>query len=51
MSLGPLISAKWFPPEQRTVATAVMGISTITGGSVTFLTGPYLVPNLPDDDE
>ncbi|XP_052254255.1 solute carrier family 49 member 4 homolog isoform X2 [Dreissena polymorpha] len=40
----PLISAEWFPPEQRTTATAVGLIWNTLGLAVSFILGPYLVP-------
>ncbi|XP_071103141.1 solute carrier family 49 member 4 homolog [Haliotis cracherodii] len=42
---GPsLLSATWFPPKQRATATAVSSVFTYLGLSVSFITGPLLVP-------
>lgn len=46
MGIGPLFSSTWFPPHQRTTATAVLTTLNIVGASITYLTGPALVPNL-----
>ncbi|XP_046573353.1 solute carrier family 49 member 4 homolog [Haliotis rubra] len=46
---GPaLLSATWFPPNQRATATAVSTIFTYVGISVSFIIGPLLVPQ-PDE--
>ncbi|XP_062521350.1 solute carrier family 49 member 4-like isoform X2 [Corticium candelabrum] len=44
MSSPPLISAVWFPPGQRTTATAVTALSSYYGMSFAFVIGPILVP-------
>ncbi|XP_062521351.1 solute carrier family 49 member 4 homolog [Corticium candelabrum] len=44
MSAPPLISAVWFPPGQRTTATAVTALSAYYGLSFSFVIGPILVP-------
>ncbi|XP_067686516.1 solute carrier family 49 member 4 homolog [Haliotis asinina] len=42
---GPaLLSATWFPPKQRATATAVSTISSSIGMSVSFIIGPFMVP-------
>lgn len=43
---GPaLLAAVWFPPHQRPVATAVGSFSNYLGVSLSFIVGPYLVPD------
>ncbi|XP_052804242.1 solute carrier family 49 member 4 homolog isoform X2 [Mya arenaria] len=44
MGAPPAISAEWFPPEQRTTATAIATVANTLGLAVSFLIGPYLVP-------
>lgn len=46
MSLGPLISAAWFPPHQRTTSTALASLSSYVGSGVAFVIGPWLVPDV-----
>ena len=46
MALGPLISAAWFPPHQRTTATAVASLSSYVGVGLAFIVGPLLVPDV-----
>ena len=43
MALGPLISAAWFPPHQRTTATAVASLSSYVGVGLASIVGPLLV--------
>lgn len=43
MSAPSVISAVWFPPKQRTTATAVTAMSTHWGVAVSFVLGPMLV--------
>ena len=38
---GPIISALWFPANQRGTATAVTTIAGYTGGAVCFLFGCF----------
>ncbi|KAK3589570.1 hypothetical protein CHS0354_043025 [Potamilus streckersoni] len=40
----PVVSAEWFPPHQRTTATAVSIVISSFGVATSFLLGPYLVP-------
>ncbi|XP_052818442.1 solute carrier family 49 member 4 homolog [Mya arenaria] len=43
---GPsLLAAVWFPPQQRPVATAVGSFCNYLGVSMSFIAGPYLVPD------
>ena len=39
MGAPPAISAEWFPPEQRTTATAISTLSNTMGNAVSFLLG------------
>ena len=39
---GPTVSALWFPPEQRTTATAIATIAGFAGNAGCFLFGTYL---------
>ena len=50
MSLPPALSAAWFPPEQRTLATCIGQVSTQIGTGLSFTLGPLIVPgkNLTD---
>ncbi|ESO83026.1 hypothetical protein LOTGIDRAFT_133974, partial [Lottia gigantea] len=46
MAGSPVISATWFPPEQRTTSTSIgVIIPYILGLAGSFLIGPYLVPS------
>ena len=38
-----LLSVVWFPPHQRTTATAVATISMEAGHAMSFLLGPMMV--------
>ncbi|XP_031568006.1 solute carrier family 49 member 4-like, partial [Actinia tenebrosa] len=39
----PSISATWFPPEERTTATAISTLVAYIGLPVAFIIGPYMV--------
>lgn len=43
MSAPSVISAVWFPPGQRTTATAVTALSSYYGLAFSFVFGPALV--------
>ena len=49
------ISAAWFPPSQRTLATAIMSVAQSGGVAFSFVIGPqfvhYLSRDAPDDPE
>ncbi|XP_065845353.1 solute carrier family 49 member 4 homolog [Oscarella lobularis] len=45
MSAPPLVSAYWFPPKQRTTATALTSLAGYYGVSLSFVIGPLLVPD------
>ena len=46
MALGPLISATWFPPHQRTTSTALASMAPSVGVGLSFIIGPLLVPDV-----
>ncbi|KAJ7377801.1 hypothetical protein OS493_026368 [Desmophyllum pertusum] len=46
MALGPLISAAWFPPHQRTTSTALAALSSYFGTGISFIIGPLIVPDV-----
>ena len=41
--MGTVFSATWFPPSQRTTATALYTTSNYMGVAAAFLIGPYLI--------
>lgn len=45
MAAPPLVSAAWFPPEQRTTATAISSLACYCGTALSFLIGPAIVPD------
>ncbi|KAK7093171.1 solute carrier family 49 member 4 homolog [Littorina saxatilis] len=47
MAGPPAVSATWFPPEQRTLATSVGTFFGMFGTASGFLIGPMLVPDVP----
>ena len=47
MSAGPVMSAVWFAPSERTTSTAVVGVSNYGGTALAFVLGPLLVPATP----
>ena len=42
----PMLSAAWFPPNERTTATAVATLTSYFGMAISFSVGPALVPDL-----
>ena len=46
MALGPLISAAWFPPHQRTTSTALASLAGYVGTGMAFIVGPLIVPDV-----
>ena len=46
MSGPPLLSAVWFPPDQRTTATAISSTAPALGVAVSFLLGPAIVKDI-----
>ncbi|KAL3831880.1 hypothetical protein ACJMK2_023577 [Sinanodonta woodiana] len=53
VSMGgpPVVSAEWFPPHQRTTATALSIIISSLGVGASFLLGPYLVPDRQNSNQ
>jgi FLVCR family MFS transporter len=45
MSAPSVISAVWFPPEQRTFATGVTAMANYYGLALSFILGPLMVSN------
>ena len=45
----PSISAKWFPPEERTTATAISTLVGYVGLPMAFIIGPNMVKNRTND--
>lgn len=41
----PLVSATWFPPRERTTATAIGTLAGYFGIAIAFAVGPAMVPN------
>ena len=48
MAAAPMVSAAWFPPEQRTTATAISSLACYSGTALSFVIGPLLVPDVQD---
>lgn len=46
MAAAPMVSAAWFPPEQRTTATAISSLACYSGTALSFVIGPLLVPDV-----
>ena len=46
MSAPPTISAIWFPPEERTLATCINLVCNLSGNILGFLVGPAMVPDV-----
>ena len=44
-SAPPAVSAAWFPPEERTIATGIAIVSNNLGSAFSFLAGPAIVPD------
>ncbi|XP_070536569.1 solute carrier family 49 member 4 homolog isoform X2 [Ptychodera flava] len=49
MAGPPLISVTWFPPHERTTATAFSTVCAYFGVAASFLLGPLIVEDLPDN--
>ena len=47
---GPVLSERWFPPNERTTATAVGTVSCYLGSALGFLIGPLIVGEPRDAD-
>lgn len=48
MSIPPVVSATFFPTEQRTHATAIMSVSNYVGVALSFVVGPAIVDDAND---
>ena len=46
MAAPPLLSSTWFPPHQRTTATAISSIVALVGMAFSFLIGPAFVDDV-----
>ena len=46
MAAPPLLSSTWFPPHQRTTATAISSIAGYVGTAFSFLIGPAFVDDV-----
>lgn len=46
MAAAPLVSSAWFPPDQRTTATAISSLACYSGTALSFVIGPFLVPDV-----
>ena len=44
-SAPPAVSAAWFPPGERTIATGIAIVSNNLGSAFSFLAGPAIVPD------
>lgn len=45
LALPPVLSATWFPVEERTTATAITSLANSLGGAMAFALAPALVPD------
>ena len=50
MAAPPLLSSTWFPPYQRTTATAILTVAGYVGTAVSFLIGPAFVDDIKDSN-
>jgi FLVCR family MFS transporter len=50
MAAPPLLSSTWFPPYQRTTATAILAVAGYVGTAVSFLIGQAFVDDVKDSD-
>lgn len=41
-----VLSSTWFPPNQRTTATAIGSLASYTGTALSFVMGPHLVEDI-----
>ena len=48
MAAPPLLSSTWFPPHQRTTATAILAVAGYCGTAISFLIGPAFVGDVKD---
>jgi len=47
MAVPPIFSAAWFPPHQRTTATAIGALLNLLGIALSFFVGPAFVQEVP----
>ena len=47
----PLVSNTWFPPNERTTATAIGALAANFGSALAFLIGPSMIPSTSDSSE
>jgi len=47
MAVPPIFSATWFPPNQRTTATAIGALLNLLGIALSFFVGPAFVAEVP----
>lgn len=47
MAVPPIFSATWFPPHQRTTATAIGALLNLLGIALSFFVGPAFVAEVP----
>ena len=47
----PLVSSTWFPPNERTTATAIGALAANFGAAVAFFIGPSMMPRTFDSSE
>ncbi len=47
----PLVSSTWFPPNERTTATAIGALAANFGGALAFFIGPSMIPRTLDNSE
>lgn len=47
----PLVSATWFPPNERTTATAIGALAANIGTALAFFIGPTMIPKTNDTNE
>ncbi|XP_033743806.1 solute carrier family 49 member 4 homolog [Pecten maximus] len=45
MGVPPVLSAAWFPPHQRTLSTAIATVANLAGIGLSFVIGPFMVPD------
>lgn len=47
----PLVSNTWFPPNERTTATAIGALAANFGAALAFFIGPSMIPSTSDSSE
>lgn len=41
-----VVSVTWFPPHERTLATSIMCLVGVVGTALSYIFGPYIVPDI-----